>query len=149
MTFNNNWKESLDIWDQSGQCSIDHCAVMDNMELIHECKADRDTHQSNHIKRGHTFMPRNMNEREAIPSDNFQVEDEGFISQFVQNLDDSTKNQMDHDLSNIQDIDNHARFQLFDFQNDNANITGIIKDASAMAEYEMTWKKVYETQKTE
>ena len=60
-----------------------------------------------------------------------------------------TKNQMDHDLSNIQDIDNHARFQLFDFQNDDANITGIIKYASAMAEYEMTWKKIYETQKTE
>ena len=52
--------------------------------MIHKCKAAWDSHHANQFKRDSMIKETNINERDAIPSDDVQVEDEEFITQIVQ-----------------------------------------------------------------
>ena len=86
----------------------------------------------------------NINERDAIPSDDVQVEDEEFINQILQTVDDINSKKFEQEFYNIQNIHDHTNFQLFNFQPNDMNIIGLVEDVTSTPEWETTWKKVYE-----
>ena len=144
-----DWAVTFDAWKSSGICSLEHCIIMDNMQLIHECKTARDTHRNNHITRGHQAIRMDIDERNFIDCYDSQIEDEEFVMQTIQASDDLFSNHSYDTLLNINNIHVHSNFRLFNFQSDIFNITGTIEDATQTLDRETTWKQIYDAQKIE
>ena len=143
------WEDNFDAWKNSGICSIEHRMIMDNMQLLHECKSARDTHRNNRITRGHQAIRLDIEERSFKSCDDAQIEDEEFVMHTIQAADDVFSNRSYDTLLNINDIHAHTSFKLFNFQSDTFNVTGTIEDATQTPDRETTWKRIYDARKIE
>lgn len=142
-----DWRESFDTWNQSGCCSIELQAVMNNIELVHESKSARDSQRNNHIKNPHVNLPTHINQTIPIESNDAQTETEDFILQTLHGVDNLYSHQTIENLLNIENLQNTPHFNIFNFQTQIYDIDGSIEDATETHDYETTWKKVYESRK--
>ena len=128
---------------------MEHCSIMDNIELVHKCKSARDSHCNNHIKRGHNSIRMDINKKLAIESEEGQTEDEEIVSQVVQTADDLYSKEALHTLLDLEDMNDDHNCNVFDFQCNHSNISGIVEGVTETTDWESTWKFFYKTCKSE
>ena len=137
---NQDWQQSFHTCNLSGSCSVEHHAVMDNMQMIHACKAAQDSHHANWFKRDSVINE--TNERNAVLSDDVQAEDEEFITEIIQAAD------------NMNLMRNSVISKIFITMQISISLTFNPMTQTSQAllripKWEITWKKFYETQKAQ
>ena len=147
------WESVFDSFKESAECDIEICQILNNMQILHECKESRDTHMKNRNKRSTFNITSDIVDasRAAEEDDLNEAIGESALQELLDTMAKKKSERIERssdDVSSVLQSLNDSGLCSVPVS-ENMMVNGVIeKSDEADIAYETIWKEAYEERRT-